>query len=105
MGKGSPKGTSPSGKELQPTCYAFEVDECPKRNLLVIVGIRLSAPLSNKEAANLGIGVRFKHTEQGGGEQKERHISVAVAKTLDITSAGKEVVKKVQSISRCATFC
>ena len=32
LGKGAPKGTSPSGEENRPTCYAFKKSEIPYRD-------------------------------------------------------------------------
>ena len=52
--------------------------------MLVMIGIHLSDPFIKKEAANLGI-------------------SVVVAKTLDLTQAGKQVTSL--KLTAKVTFC
>ena len=57
LGRGSPKGTSPSGNENQSTCYAFKGDVSQK-DMPVIIGIHLGALcIIEQETANLDISV------------------------------------------------
>ena len=87
-GKASRKGTSPSGKENQPTCCAFKKSECPQGNACNCWHPLLSASFIKKEeATNMGISVPSIHTEKAGGEANKRKNSVALAKTLDVTQA------------------
>ena len=59
LGKGSPKGTSRSGKENQPTWYAFKKGECPKVNVC------------DKGNCQLGKKCAFKHTEKAWRRAKD----------------------------------
>ena len=84
-GQRSLKGTSPSGKENQPTCYAFKKGECPQGDARDSWHPVCSS--HQIRSCELGHQCAFKHTRKAGGEPKKRMNSVAVAKTLDITHA------------------
>ena len=63
-----------------------------RKVMLVIIGTRLSDPIIKKEGCKLWNKYAFKHTEQAGGDPMKRHNSAVVAKTLDISSAGTEII-------------
>ena len=56
----------------------------------LIIGIHFSASIIKKGGCTLGHECALEHTEQTGGEPERPNNSRVVAKTLDITQAGKE---------------